>query len=80
MDDTKLKNTEAKIKETLAVVLGVEPEDIHDDDSFETDLHMDPTQLADFSHNLEQNGVDTSDLDFNEIETVEDLVEILANN
>jgi acyl carrier protein len=80
MDDTKLKNPKAAIKEILAKVLGVEPEDIHDDDELVADLHIDATGLADFSHSLEKNGIDTSKLDFNEIDTFEDLIEILINS
>lgn len=66
-----------KIKELLASHIGVEPEDIDNDDFFQEDLHMTPTDLADFAQSLENQSFHTSKIDFNEIETVGDLIEIL---
>jgi acyl carrier protein len=66
-----------KLKELLANHLGVEVEDINDDDSFSQDLHTSPLDLADFVNGLTEYGFDTSKVKLNEIETFEDLAEAL---
>ena len=62
-----------KIKNILAGQIGVEPEDINDDDSFEQDLHMTASDLTDFMGNLEKEQVDISSVEISQIETVQDL-------
>jgi acyl carrier protein len=69
-----------KIRNLLASHLGVEPQDIEDEDSLKDDLHINTADLSDLLKVLEQNGFDVSNLDFSEIETFEDLVETLSNN
>lgn len=64
-----------KITKLLADFLGVEPTDITEDDSLTEDLHMTPTDLVDFTDILEKSGIDTTGLDFTEVETVTDLYE-----
>lgn len=66
-----------EVKKLLAEQIGVEVEDIKEEDFFSEDLHMNSTELADFIHLLEQKGFDISTLDLREIETVEDLTEAL---
>lgn len=66
------------IKEVLAEQIGVEPEDIHDEDSFKDDLHMSPVDLTDFINALQDKGIDTSKIDLVQISTVENLIELLS--
>lgn len=66
-----------KLKKLLAETIGVEAEDINDDDSFLGDLHMSASDLSDFVHSLETAGFDTSAVDLTTLETVEDLVDAL---
>ena len=74
MDETLNKN---KIKELLASQIGVESDDIDEEDFFTEDLHMTPTDLTDFTNVLEKEGFNTAKVDFTEIETVGDLIEAL---
>lgn len=66
-----------KLKKLLAETIGVDIEDINDDDSFLAELHMSASDLSDFVHSLEAAGFDTSRVDLTTIETVEELVEAL---
>lgn len=68
-----------QIKKLLSEQIGVEPEDINDDDSLSEQLHMSSTDLADFVEVLSQKGLDTTSLALTEIETVDDLVEALSS-
>lgn len=68
----------AEIIKLLSEHIGVEPEDISDDDAFPTDLHMNPTELSDFVHSLESLNYDISHLNLAEVETVSDLLEALG--
>lgn len=66
-----------KIKKILAELLGVEPEDINNFDSFKEDLHMGPVDLIDFLQSLKEIGLDSERIDFSEVETLEDLYELI---
>lgn len=67
-----------EIKSLLAEHIGVEAEDIKDEDSFSIDLHMGPAELVDFSENLKKMGLDMSQIDFSTTETVGELLEALS--
>lgn len=67
--------TKEKIRRELANFLGTDPEDIEDDSILTEDLHMKATDLTDFSEILTSAGLDTSKLDYTEIETFLDLVD-----
>ena len=73
-----MKLTPIKVKEILAEQIGVEVEDLNDDDAFIEDLHMTNADLTDFGQKLESLGADLSELDFSTIETVEELMETLG--
>lgn len=80
----KMKITEADkiisiVKSTLAEHIGVEPEDIEDDDSFVEDLHMNPTDLTDFIAKLEEAGIEVTEPDFSDSETIEEFIENLTS-
>lgn len=68
----------AKIVRHLAEHIGVEPEDINDEDSLSEDLHMNPAEISDFVHSLGEAGFSISSLNLTEIETVGDLLEALG--
>lgn len=74
------KATEERVITLLSDYLGVEPEDIHLEDTFLEDLHISPADLAEFIETLETHGYSTSKLNLEEIETVGDLVEHLNVN
>lgn len=74
MDNSDEKS---RIKKLLAEYLGLEIEDISDDDSLSSDLHMRPSDISDFLTILEENNIDTSKLDLSVIDTLEDLYERL---
>jgi acyl carrier protein len=69
-----------KVIKLLAENLGVESEDISEDDSFSEDLHMSPDKLADFVESLSALGFETSKLSLEEIETVGDFIEALSSH
>lgn len=71
------KDLKTLIKEYMAEYLGIEPEDISEDDSLRDDLHMRPVDITDFIETLSLKGIDTSQLNFDEIETFADLIEAL---
>lgn len=73
-----MKITPSKINEILAAQIGVEPEDLNPADSFTEDLHMTNADLTDFTHKLTEAGVDPSDIDFAETETLGELMEALG--
>jgi acyl carrier protein len=68
------------VKTCLADHIGVNVEDINDDDTFMNDLHMRPTEFSDFIEELTEKGLDTRDLDLTSIQTVGDLVESLSSH
>ncbi len=72
------ENTSLKIKSLLADQLGLEIEDINSDDSLNSDLHMRPSDLSDLTQTLEANDMDTSKLDFTQVETVEELIDAIT--
>lgn len=73
-EEEKIKK---QIKRILAQFIGVDTDDINDDDSLKIDLHMNPVDLTDFNQKLIEAGFDTEALEFSEIETLNDLCEIL---
>ena len=66
-----------KLKQLLAEQIGVDPEDLNDDDSFLEDLHMGPAEITDFSQKLGEEGFDIEQIDWGTVETLGDLVERL---
>lgn len=66
-----------KITKLLADFLGVETGDFTPEDSLTENLHMTASDLTDFVEILNLAGVDTSELNLEEVETVEDLYEKL---
>jgi acyl carrier protein len=73
--DKEEKELRNRIKKILAELLGIEPDDIHDDDSFKEEFQMDAILLTDFLNKLEELGYDSSHIDFNEIDNISELLE-----
>ncbi len=68
------------IRESLSQLLGVEETDIQMEDSFKEDLHMGPAEITDFVQLMSKKGINTDNLNTEEIETVSDLVDFLIAN
>lgn len=77
---TQTVNVKDLVKKTLAEHLGLEVDDIKDEDSLSNDLHMGPTDLSALIEKLESERVDTTTISLTEIETVNDLIEALDQN
>jgi len=74
------KSNQSKIIELLASQIGVEPEDIENDDFLGEDLHMTPTDMADFAQLLTRAGFITDNLELTELESVGDLIDALSSH
>lgn len=68
-----------EIKKLLADYLGVELEDINEDDTLLEDLHMSASDLSEFVETLKSEGADTSSLIIEDIETVSDIIESITS-
>lgn len=76
MDNNSNPNNKI-VRLSLSEILGIGPEDINSDDSLTHDLHLKPTDLTDLMEKLTDAGLDTSKIDFSQIDTVSDLEEFL---
>jgi len=74
-----MSETEQKIKtlvlNKLANYIGVEPDDIKLEDDLIEDLHLNPAEITDFLQKLSEEDIEIKEEDFEEIETVSDLIE-----
>lgn len=73
-----MKITTSKVRQLLAEQIGVEPEDLNEEDDFIEDLHMTNADLTDFTHKLETAGVNHDEIDMSENETLGELLESLG--
>lgn len=78
-DDKKFKKYLEITRKALSQILGTDSVDIQLEDSFTEDLHMDPTEIADFIQLMNEKGFNLDNLDFEEIDTVEEFVNYLVN-
>lgn len=78
--DNELAEITKKVRRELADFLGVDFEDVEPETTLREDLHMDPTNLTDFTEILNKSGLDTQGVDLTQIETFGDLVEALASH
>jgi hypothetical protein len=74
----KPNNPEATVKALLAEQLGVETEDLKDEDYLDEDLHMGPVEISDFVAKLQATGLDISELENPTELSVGEIVEILS--
>ena len=75
----KHQNIKDIVTSTLSEQLGVEPSDIHEEDSFKEDLHMMPTDMTDFIETLSTKNLSTSEINFEEVETIGELIDYLSS-
>lgn len=68
------------LKKQLAEHIGVEVEDIKNEDMLSEDLHMSAADISDFLEKLENDGFNVSKIDLEETETVEELLEQVLEN
>lgn len=80
MTDIKSKNIKNGVLKLLSEHLGIEINDINDDDSLKEDLHMSATDLSDFVHTLIDKGFDIDLNCLNTIETVSELINKISES
>jgi acyl carrier protein len=74
METNKIK----LVKSLLAEMLGVDMEDINEEDSFTDDLHMGASEISDFLEKLDNSGIDPAGVNIKETETITDLIDVLG--
>jgi acyl carrier protein len=79
-NNSKSLNPEQLIKGTLSELLGVEPEDLSNEDSLIDDLHMNAAVLSDFLELMKKRNIDTSKIDFTNIDTVSELIDHISSD
>ncbi len=72
------KDIKDNVFKLLSDYLGVEPEDISEEDSLYQDLHMRAPDLTDFVEILQSEGFETEGVDLTALETVCDLIYALG--
>ncbi len=72
--------TEAEIKKFLSEHLGIEAEDLANDDYLKEDLHMNSLEISDFLHLLKEKGIDLNLSKINEIQTLQDIIDFTSEN
>ena len=75
----KATDLNTQVKKILAEKIGVEGDDINDNDSFTDDLHMSPTDLSDFINALKILEIDTSQIVLTDLFTLNDLIDQLSS-
>ncbi len=72
------KDIKKEVLKALSDHLGVEPDDIEEEDSLTQDLHMRASDLSDFMETLQTLNIETEKVDLTKVETVNDLIDALA--
>lgn len=77
-----MKNNELAnlIKNTLANQIGVEKDDLKDEDVLSDDLHMGPSEIVDYFNELEKLGFDPTLIEKPEEQTLGDIVETFSQH
>ncbi|MCH7730458.1 hypothetical protein IID21_02890 [Patescibacteria group bacterium] len=73
------ETTETQVKKHLTDYIGVELEDIENEDSLAEDLHMSASDVSEFIERLGNQGLDTSSLVLEDIKSVSDLIESISS-
>jgi len=77
---SKEDQTRKKVLMILAEFLGIEEQEILDEDSFADDLHMTQSDFAEFLAQLDNIGIDSQTLEIDDSKTVSDLLEEIHLN
>ena len=75
----KQKDIKTTVKNIVSLMLGLDTSDLHDEDFLYDDLHMGPADLTDLSERLSEAGLNVEKLDFQETETLGDLIDLLSS-
>jgi len=73
MDSEKRKN----LLKIITSTLGLEEEDVTEEDSLDEELHLSPSDIFDLVNKLELPNFDPESLDLTPVETVGDLLDVL---
>ena len=73
------ETTETQIKKLLADYIGVELEDIDLADTLSEDLHVSASDVSEFIEQLGNQGLNTSSIVLEDIESVSDLIESISS-
>lgn len=73
-------NSKDKILDLLSTHLGVDRDDVAEDDSFREDLHMNAVEIADFASVLEKNDLVISPEELTKLTTVGELLEFFETD
>lgn len=76
-DSSSDKRIKKLYLDSLAEYIDVDSTDINMDDSFWDDLHMNKNDFPEFINLLEEKGISIGEEDFSNVETVEDLLEVI---
>lgn len=68
------------VKKRLSEYLGVDTEDISEEDFLKDDLHMNSAEISDFLHILDGAGLNINLANISAIESVGDLIEMVSEN
>jgi acyl carrier protein len=69
-----------RIRVKLAEEIGVELDDIKEEDTFSDDLHMSPSEFSDFLSDLNIEGVEIAGLDIDSTSSVGELIEAVTTH
>jgi len=72
--------SEVEIKKYLSEHLGIDAEDLTNDDNLKEDLHMNALEISDFLHLLSDKGISINFSQIAEIHTVQDIIDISSEN
>ena len=78
--ENEAANIKQKVKNLLADFLGVDADDIKDEYSLTSDLHMTPADITDFLQILEASHFNISEIDLAKTETFDELTEALSQH
>lgn len=79
MNEDNYINVANLIKRHLAETIGVDVDDIKDEDTFLEDLHMSPAEFSDFLASLEKFKIDPSAPDIANANCVVELIEAVSS-
>ena len=79
-DSNKQLQYNILVKKRLSEYLGVDNDDISEEDFLKDDLHMNSAEISDFLHILEGTGLNVNIANIATIESVGDLIEMVSEN
>lgn len=80
IDSKKQLQYNILVKKRLSEYLGVDSDDISEEDFLKDDLHMNSAEISDFLHILDGTGLNVNISNIAAIESVGDLIEMISEN